>query len=195
MAPTNAVCIGSGPSLTTADCEIVKQSGFYTIACNNTWEAAPFCNAIYARDYGWWKAHGDNITIKAERWTRNHRYRLEEIDYVLPSIGNSNSGADSIRLAMHKGAKNILLLAVDCSLAGGIHHHGPHTKTNNPEQKVVDAWKEQFRLVADMALAYGARVINCSRYTELACFEQQDLEAAISDAMAESAGNRHRLRA
>ena len=175
-----AVCIASGPSLTAEDVNLVRQSGVKTIAVNSSWKAAPFCDVIYAGDRVWWDAYGPEITIKAKRYTCSKTAaRLHKAKYRARPIGaHYNSGMCAIDVAQHFGAKTIILLGYDCSLVNGVHHFGKHELTQNPTKTRVKEWQVQFR---ELAKILKSRVINCSRYTEIDCFERMDLEKALCE--------------
>lgn len=165
------VCIASGPSLCREDCEAVEASGLYTIAVNTSWRMAVFCKAIYASDAAWWHAYGIEIDIPAERWSCS-----QATDLQLSVKSGWNSGASAIRLAILKGAKKVILLGYDCSLANGVHWHGNHNKTKNPTPDRLPAWHAHFKELAD---SIGIDVVNCSRHTELTCFRRASLESEL----------------
>jgi hypothetical protein len=175
-------CIASGPSLTASDCELIRESGVKTIAVNNSWQMAPFCNFIYAGDGKWWDEFNDKITIPAERWTCSHTAaNVYQINYHI-AAGAYNSGMRAIQFGISQGFKNIALLGYDCSLKNGVHWHGPHIgeTLRNPNELKLAKWKIQFAAVAKNAKKLGVRVINCSRHTELECFEKMSLEEALN---------------
>lgn len=174
-------CIASGPSLTADDCELVKQSSIKTVAVNNSWEIASFCDYIYAGDTKWWDIYFNKINIDVEKWTCSttaaNKYK---INFHFAS-GGYNSGMRAIQFGIFKGFKNIALLGYDCSLKNGIHWHGDHIgkKLRNPNKDKVNMWKGHFKRVSDSAKKLGVKIYNCSRYTELDCFEIANLEDVL----------------
>jgi hypothetical protein len=75
-------------------------------------------------------------------------------------------------LADELGADEIYLLGYDCSLKNGLHWHGKHDgKLTN-----CDSIKEWPSIFARVSRQVDAKVYNCSRYTELKCFEKLELE-------------------
>lgn len=174
-------CIASGPSLTVEDCEIVKNSGIKSIAVNNSWEIAPFCYYIYAGDTKWWKLNMSKINVKAEKWTcSTSAANTYGINFHFAG-GSYNSGMRAIQFGMSQGFKNIALLGYDCSLINGIHWHGAHTNKSldNPTKDKLPKWKSHFKRVAESAAKQNVKIINCSRYTELDCFDIVSLESAL----------------
>lgn len=174
--------LASGPSLVQEDIELVKKSGIKTIAVNTTWEKVRFCDVIYAGDNVWWKHHHNSIDIDAERWCCAKAavipYKCFYRDRkVKPGY---NSGANAIELAANVfKAKTILLLGFDCSVKNGIHHHGNHKNTPNPNERRCEQWKKQFKSLLD--LCKNTEIINCSRYTEIKHFPIKKLDAALCE--------------
>ena len=175
-------CIASGPSLTASDCELVRLSGTKTVAVNNSWEMAPFCDYIYAGDSKWWAVNFDKVRIPAEKWTCSDKAaNIYKIHYHI-AAGPYNSGMRAIQFGISKGFKSIALLGYDCSLKNGVHWHGPHSEEvlRNPNESKVKKWHIQFERVATNAKKQGIAIYNCSRYTELKCFNILPLEEAFT---------------
>lgn len=183
------VCIASGPSLNAADCQLVAESGLPSIAVNNSWEMAKFSDVIYAGDAQWWISHYHEIDSTAEKWTcsksaydRFKNMYLEMNYFRVPEKAHQtgwNSGLRAIELAVMLGAEKILLMGYDCSVKHGVHWHGPHTKTLNPDHENCSKWQVQFERIAIRMKTLGVTVINCSRYTELKAFPVSRLETEI----------------
>lgn len=177
-------CIASGPSLTKIDCNLVQNSGIKTIAVNNSWEIASFCNYIYAGDTKWWDINYNKIDIKAEKWTcSSNAANKYKINFHI-AAGSYNSGMRAIQLSINLGFKNIALLGYDCSLKNGIHWHGEYKEKTlrNPDKSKLPIWKKQFKRVSDIADKLNVKIVNCSRYTELECFERKSLEEMLKAA-------------
>lgn len=171
-------CVASGPSLTRADCDTVMRAGVPIIAVNDSWRMVPECRAIMAADLRWWAANYSRITCEAQRWTADHftakRFGLRLLPFPMP--GPFNSGQRAIELAISKGAKRVLLLGYDCSLANGIHWHGLHQHLTNPDPESVDKWKREYHRLARRT---GVPIVNASRHTELTCFPRVELDSYL----------------
>lgn len=172
--------IASGPSLTQADCDLIESAGLTTVAVNSSWKLARFADVLYAGDFAWWKAYGHEVDIPAERWSCA-RQAVHHFRTKLHSTygGEFNSGQRAIQFAVERGAARVILLGFDGSLRHGVHWHGPHEKTGNPDEVKVKKWRRQFALVASQAKRAGCEVVNCSRHTELTCFPLESLESAL----------------
>lgn len=169
------VCIASGPSLTQADCDLVRRSGLPTVAVNSSWRMARFADVIYAGDAAWWDAYGDEVTIPAERWTCTRLAAQKHGINLHVAYGPYNSGSRAIQFALERGAARVILLGYDCSVEDGSHWHGDHERTKNPTPDRVRLWHRQFAAVALQAKVRKAQVVNCSRKTALTAFPRGDL--------------------
>lgn len=176
---TTVAIIASGPSLTAEDCSLVEQAGIPAIAVNSSWKLARFCEVIYAGDVCWWDAYGKDIDIDAQLWSCTRQAVAKHKLNHHKAIGGYNSGMRALQFAIEQGADRIILLGFDCSLAHGLHWHGAHERTKNPDAGKVREWRRQFKQVSVKARMKGCEVINCSRHTELTCFEKRDLESVI----------------
>ncbi|MGU3521563.1 hypothetical protein ACLBW2_00450 [Enterobacteriaceae bacterium C23F] len=177
-----AIICASGPSLTYDDCQTAIRTGFPVIAVNSSWRAIPECTHIYAGDLRWWDANYSRLPPKAELWTCNYRahkrygLNLFETD----TRWSFNSGQRAILFAVSLGAKNIILLGFDCSVAGGSHWHGDHVGLDNPDAESVARWRGEFANTA-RSLTGKVNIINSSRQTALKCFRRLGLDEALRE--------------
>jgi len=166
------VVIGSGPSLTADDCELIKKSGHFTIVVNSSWQAAPWANILFAADECWWDYN--HPPKEMQRWTTSKEAaRKHNINRFSGTLG-ANSGMQAISLALLLGASKIILVGFDGSLKNGTHWHGDHLHTSNPTPKSIRQWQVQFS-----QLPTRIPIINCSRFTELETFKTGILENEI----------------
>lgn len=172
---TTYVCIASGPSLTAADCDLVRQSGLPTIAVNNSWQLAPWCDHLYAGDLAWWDANRDELPVGPKRWSCTRQAVAKHGLNWHEAYGEYNSGLRAIELAFKLGAERVLLLGYDCTVAAGTHWHGAHTLTKNPDETLCRKWQAQHG-----RLSRRDRVINCSRETALSAYRLGYLEKELT---------------
>lgn len=179
------VILASGPSLAWddyADVKAVQTAGLKTIAINTTWSAAKFCDVLYAGDLNWWQTNPRHpgLNPAVQKYTCSKKAAVAYGAKYWQRVSKSyNSGANAIDLAANVyKSPLIILLGCDVSLQKGIHHHGAHTKSANPTEKRLHLWHKHF--AAAKAAAPNARIINCSRYTTLKCFEQMPLQQALN---------------
>jgi len=173
------ICVASGPSLTESDCKLVAATGLPVITVNNTWRLFQG-SVVFASDLSWWVEYGDEVPNSAERWTTCplavQRYQLQQFKsrFLTQSY---NSGQIAIELAIHRGARRILLLGYDCSLRAGTHWHGKHKNIRNPTSESIQRWRDEFIRLRQWAA--GIEIINCSRETDLHVFPRSTLEAEL----------------
>lgn len=168
------VCIASGPSLNAHDCELVRASGLTTIAVNNSWQLAPWCDHLYAGDLAWWDANAQWLTSGPKRWSCTRQAVSKHNLNWHEAYGEYNSGLRAIELAFKLGAERVLLLGYDCTVQNGTHWHGDHPATKNPDEIRCRKWAQQHA-----RLPQRDKVMNCSRETALECYRLGHLEKEL----------------
>lgn len=174
MKVSTFVCIASGPSLNAYDCELVRASSLPTIAVNNSWQLAPWCDHLYAGDLAWWDAHVQEAPEGPKRWTCTRQASAKHALNLHTAYGEYNSGLRAIELAFQLGAERVLLLGYDCTVTSGTHWHGDHTGTKNPTEDLCRKWNKQH-----CRLARKDDVVNCSRETSLTAYRLGMLEKEL----------------
>ena len=168
------VCIASGPSLDAPDCELVRLSGLPTIAVNNSWQLAPWCDHLYAGDLAWWDSYGAEAPTSCQRWSCTRQAVAKHGLNYDEKYGEYNSGLRAIELAFKLGAERVLLLGYDCTVSNGTHWHGDHSTTKNPDELRCRKWAAHHA-----RLPQKAQVVNCSRETALECYRLGHLEKEL----------------
>jgi hypothetical protein len=184
--------VATGPSLTQRDVDACRH--LPVIAINDAWELAPWARWLFACDLRWWDARW-NAGVKdfaGEKWTRDpvaaKKYRLHYVDSKpLPGLSTDkalihegcNSGYQAINLALHRGAKRVLLLGFDAKgTTGKTHFFGRHDERGLPDRPDYGDLPEQFAKMQPEK--YGLEVINCTRDTAITCFKRLGLSDALS---------------
>lgn len=190
------VCLGAGPSLTKADCDYVRGKA-RVIAINTSIELAPWADVLYACDKKWWRwAHDDPKRYPNFRRFTGLKYALTSESQRYPGVvvlrntgsaglelkpdglkNGRNGGYQAINLAVHLGARRILLLGYDMQRSRGKEHwHGDHpTRTHSPYTQ----FRESYTTIVQPLKDAGIEVINCSRETALHAFPEMPLEDAL----------------
>jgi hypothetical protein len=180
------VCIASGPSLTPADCELVRVSGHIVMVTNTTFRACPWADALYVFDPLWWKVHIAEVRetfhglLITQSLTARKGVICAQLDPKFRSFGNA--GACAVSMAICAGSRRVILLAYDCGLGpnGETHHHGDHADgLRNCD--TMPRWPHQFERLARYATGRGAIVLNASRVSSLSCFPRVALEESLND--------------
>jgi hypothetical protein len=170
------ICVGSGPSLTRADCDLIEKSGFSIIAINDSWRAVRSAHVLYAGDYNWWKLNHNIVDIRAERWTSSHSANSEfGINLFNRKNVEWHSGLRAVEFAEYQNAVRVILVGYDYSVAHGSHWHGDHKHhlLGNPNELKCKKWRNQMRA---LSCSTNIEIINCSRETALTCFPRAQLE-------------------
>jgi len=178
--------MASGPSMSQAAADDVREAGIPSIAVNNTFELAPWADMLYAADSGWWDVHaqtalkfpGLKVTChectvyKVVLWLRQSGCEGFDPDPKMIRTGG-NSGYQAIHVAIQAGAKRILLLGYDM---GGSHWFGKHKPPlRNTDPNTYTVWISRFSGL----IGHGAEIVNCSKDSAITCFPKIPLKEAL----------------
>ncbi len=164
------------------------------LVVNNAYQLAPWASWLYACDQNWWDEYAHDVanTFQGELWTNARRAAAElginRIDIAAPPErfaglstkpgvihGGWNGGYQAINLALHFGAKRIVLLGYDLH---GTHFFGEYS---NPllarHSRDFKQWMASFKTI-DPA-HYGVEIINCTPGSALTHFPQMALQDAL----------------
>lgn len=197
---STVVVIGSGPSLTPADVDFCCGRA-RVIVVNDAYRLAPWADALYACDSRWWHWHKGVPDFHGQKYALQERAR-----HACPSLTilrdtgdeglelnpsgvktGRNSGYQAINLAVHLGARKIVLLGFDCKPAATgekrvpLRHHffGEHPHPFAPPYHLMRATFPT--LVAPLA-AIGVEIVNATASTALDCFPRRSLADALGSA-------------
>ncbi len=188
------VCIGSGPSLTQADVDACR-GRTRVLVVNDGYRLAPWADALYACDHAWWRAHDGVPDFAGAKYgldLRSSKYGVQ----ILRNTGESgletdptclrtgrNSGAQAIGLAVHYGAKRIMLLGYDMQRTGGQSHwFGEHPQ--GLRRPPLSEFLPFFDQLVPAAKSLGVEIVNCSRETAIKKIPRATLQSALEMAVA-----------
>ncbi len=185
--------LASGPSLTQGDVDYCRGKA-PVIAVNDTYRLASWADVLYACDAKWWDARMGAPEFPGLKFAlRNGAGKWPGVQ-VLRDGGDSglssdpselsngkNSGYQAINLAVHLGAKRIVLLGYDMQSAkdGRTHFFGEHKGALNKGAAPFEWWIANFASMVQPAKALGVSIINCTGRTALACFPRMALVDAL----------------
>ncbi len=158
---------------------------------------------LYACDATWWHEYPEAQKFRGRKFTIDESCVFEAVQCLgqSPNIGLSfdpqvlhtgqarlpdkskifgggNSGYQAVNLAVHLGARQIILLGFDMKAGpkGQAHHHGAHPRPmNNPTPDNYVRWAAGFwTMLADLKRA-RVKVINCTPGSALDCFPKAEL--------------------
>lgn len=187
------VLIAGGASLTRPQVESARQAWINhqvrVIGCNNAYQIAPWVDALYAADREWWELHIEAVrdVHLALLYSQDEKvcdmYGLwyvpgRDEDGISTDSGcihrgtpGAHSGFQALNLAVHLGAKRILLLGFDCHTRSPARKHwfGNHPGMMDKAPQ-YDEWVDAYRRAAPQLEQLGVRVINCTPDSAIDCF-------------------------
>lgn len=185
------VLIGGGPSLTPSDVDYVRDKA-RVIAINDAYRLAPWAEVLYAADAHWWAWHDGVPGFEGQKYSIETRQTMVYPDVtVLKNTGyigleldplglrtGHNSGYQALNLAVHMGAKRIVLLGYDmCANPNGPSHWFGEHKIPSPSPYAD--MRAAFDTLVEPLAEIGVEVINCTRRTALKTFPCMALEEAL----------------
>lgn len=193
-------CLGGGPSLTQEDVDRLR-GRIRVIAINDAWRLAPWADVLYGCDWRWWVKHrgvpdfaGLKLSLSN---SHGHLGDYPEIR-LLENTGvdglelrrsglrtGRNGGYQAINLAVHLGARRILLLGYDMQAAtdGRTHWFGDHAEWPTRPSVYATAMLPHFAGLAAALHDAGIETINCTPGSALTAFPMADVETALADSV------------
>ena len=197
-----AVVIGAGPSLTKAQCEVVRGKA-KVIAVNRAIEYAPWADVWYFCDARFAMWHDEKIGMfRAEKWTlenRQLRSRWRNLR-CLKNLGDGghipkpysstgivncrNGGGQAIQIAAMRGASPIALLGLDMKIGPGNQRqfHPPHPM-NDPITVYEKNMLPRMAELAESLAERGLPVVNCTPDSAMTCFPKADISEVFGDSV------------
>ena len=204
-----AVVIGNGPSLTPEDVLCVRVhrtiainkawelAGFADIlyGCDPKWwhsagGAPGFCGYKLQHIH---KERAEDIEkgVYREHTGQSTVLPFSGIDCVMSNGSDGfeydpryirhggNSGYQAVHIAMHLGAKKIILLGFDMGYDLDSHWFGAYPGRQHTDKGFFGEWIPKFDALKIAADNLGIDIVNCSRKTNLHCFRKSDLKNEI----------------
>jgi len=195
------VLIANGPSLTRPQVDTARRAWIAgearVLGCNDAYRIAPWVDGLYACDGAWWEQHIDAVRdvhlalLLCQDERTCDRYGL----WYVPSRADAgistdagcihtggaggHSGFQLLNLAVHLGAKRILLLGYDCrGTPEKRHWFGNHPTPLNLASNYA-AWLDPYREAAPQLAALGVEVINCTPDSAIDCFPRSRIGLAL----------------
>lgn len=185
------VCIGTGPSLTVEDVNACR--GQHVIAIKDAIQLVPWADVLYCGEDRWWSHHGTSLTFSGLRYTLHHAcgqwaqvLRFGAYDGLCESpdslASGHHSGYQAVNLAVHLGAKTIVLLGYDMGARadGRTHWFGEHPYQRRKAGCSLGERVDVFLSMLEPLKRLGVRVLNASRETALTMFPRVSLAEALA---------------
>lgn len=192
------VCLACGPSLSAPDVELVRRAReagrVRVIAINAAVRLAPWADVRYAHHAADWDRREDQAILAAfkglkysiEAGSAKHGATLlrmsgseglETVDRGAIRHGKT-SGYQSIGVAVHLGAKRIILLGYDAKRnAAGVLHFYSCVGRQGPSDFAI--WLRHYATLPGPLAAAGVDVLNASRETAIEVFPRVELEEVL----------------
>lgn len=176
-----AIVVATGPS--AAKMFLGDALGFArVIAVKSSWELLPSADVVYGCERSWWFANNGLPQFKGMKVSPSPavcrtyrdvvRVRLRPRCWILMGergvlgcglkSGGGHSGFQAINLAVQFGAKRIVLVGFDMTLANGIHWHKERAGSVKADASRVALWREEMDACAPLFDQLGVQVINAT---------------------------------
>ena len=181
--------LAGGPSLTPEDVHACRGRA-RILAIKDAIRLEPDADCLYACDEKWWRHHGPRLSYDGPRFALE--MGAAPWAQVLKIAGDTglelqpdglktgrNSGYQAINLAVHLGARRILLLGFDMQPVNGQHHwFGAHPyRASDPPYAL---FLRCFPTIVEPLQDAGVEVINCTPGSALDCFPRMTLRDALA---------------
>lgn len=193
-----AVIVGTGPSAANEALDIVRGRAA-VIAIKSTWRLATWADALYGCDRSWWIANEGAPEFKGLKFSASpaacaaykdvRKVRLKsgaqilngEIGTIACGLrsGGGHSGFHALNLAVQFGAKRILLVGFDMTLANGAHWTDDYRGVEAPNAGRVESWRVAMDGCAAQFRDLGIEVVNCSAVSALTAYPKVTLADAL----------------
>jgi hypothetical protein len=187
------VCLGDGPSLTREDVDFVRGKA-RVIAMNYSFRLAPWADVLYTfhtedvvKNTGVDPATYEGLLVTVNRtdppppWPQIQFTGKDGLETDPRGVRHgNNSGYAAINLAVHLGAKRIVLLGYDCMDGeDGAYNFARPNRPDPPHPSRYSLWLLRYKTIVAPLRALGIEVVNASRRTALTVFPQVDLATAL----------------
>ncbi len=192
-----AVVVASGASAKKQDLSLLR-GRFKIIAVKKSWELIPQADVVYGCDAPWWDSviglpKFEGLKLAYDR-NAIGKYGIKEIkipdlrwdDFRFDKVGEVGAGGASgfhaTNLAAQFGAKQIILVGMDCSGRPGKEHwygRNDSYKMGNPTIQQYDRWIKAFDRGARTLQDRGIEVINASFDSGIRAFPKRTIQEAI----------------
>jgi hypothetical protein len=179
-------CVGTGPSVTQEDVNYLMGRA-RVIVVNHAYKLAPWADVLYAADSKWWRWEAGAPTFKGLKFTIEPQPEAWPDLRVLRNTGRNGlelnpnglrtgltSGYQAIGLAVHFGAKRIILLGYDMH---GDHFFGSYQDKSKPPFFGALA---SFQTIVEPLKDAGVEVINCTPDSALKAFPCAPLRSVLA---------------
>lgn len=184
--------IGGGPSISELNLDLIRKQK--VIGINSAFRLGNWIDVIFFNDKRWLKiersmlihypglivstAYIKDLKLNILRAYRSGIYGISKDPRVLRF--NESSGGAAINLAVHFGAKRIVLLGYDMKKVGD-RHNFHNVYQENLERDPYPRYLVPFKQIKEDADELGVEIINATVDSAIDVFQKMTLEEAIAD--------------
>lgn len=187
--------LGCGPSLRGFDPASIRGQG-PVIVINDSFQLVPYADVLYFCDLKWWNTrrekvqktfHGSLIvTLENQIATVHALHQTGKTGLEVDPTGlrtGANSGYQAINLAVHFGAKRIVLLGYDMKVRGNWMHWNIRPERMNPsrQQMILNSFNTYFPHLKEPLETLGIEVINATPDSALTVWPHVPLEHLLHE--------------
>ena len=202
--------LAGGPSMTRAQCDLVRGTNWVAITINETWQLAAWAAILYGCDWQWWQSKAPPVsdfdglrvvgTVTQIRGKAQYPPEMAWQEPILnyipvkagmhtplwtgPAVGaGSNSAFQVANWVARCGVARLVLLGVDCH-SPNVHWHNGHThpEATNQKPSLMESWIRAWKNAAPEYKDRGIEIINCSPGSALKWFPRADLADVVTTA-------------
>jgi hypothetical protein len=199
FAGQTIVCVASGPTLTAADLDVVRGVA-PVVAVNDAIRLAPWADVLYSSDRRWWRfyegVHGFEGLRVGVGWKIGDASPIPCVPavHVLTHTGaeglelaptglrtGGHSGYAAINLAVHLGARRVVLLGYSGGPAGPRSHFFGRHPSGLAESSAANYanFRRAYLTLCEPLRAIGVDVVNATPGTAIAAFPCVPLREAL----------------
>ncbi|WLB14828.1 hypothetical protein QIH87_49820 (plasmid) [Bradyrhizobium elkanii] len=168
------------------------------IAIKSSWKLAPWSDALYGLDRGWWIANQGAPSFGGLKISPSPtacrvygllQVRLRPVAEILTGeigiigaglrTGGGFSGFHAINLAIQFGARRILLVGFDMNLSAGAHWSKDCQGVGKPDKARTESWRASLDAIRPQFDRLGIQVINIGERSSLKSFKKMSQSEAL----------------
>ncbi len=191
---STVVCVGSGPSALASDVSFARRAGAKILAVNSAFTLCdPQPDALFAADARWWAWHPEAVALSCLKYAFAPT-AIQGVDTLEWSLGSGldanpgrlraggHSGYAAINLAVHLGARCIILLGYDMAPTMNGQHHF-HVEHPNGSHLNYGARRGVYQTLLAPMKELGITLVNASRRTAIPHIPRVGLAHALEQAV------------
>jgi hypothetical protein len=167
--------LATGPSMSQEIADMVH-GRCNVVVVSDAYKLEPWAAALASTDSKWWRANRQAMDFPGRKFTAAPSFvHLEGVEQF-PAPTDTNSGLLGLMVAVHLGAKKVLLCGLDMHSPGD-HFFGRHpAPLRHSEQRHLELHKKQFERYHPR----GVQIVNCTHGSALTAYPMGNLEEQLA---------------